>query len=96
MSRDVMQACLDAFAAGGFSTMDITGGSPEMNPNIEWFLRESAKLGDVIVRSNLTLLEKSEYAHFLDLYAELGVKVVASLPFYDPKSTDSQRGSKVF
>ncbi|MCI9628612.1 MAG: radical SAM/Cys-rich domain protein [Eggerthellaceae bacterium] len=96
MSRDVMQACLDAFAAGGFSTMDITGGSPEMNPNIEWFLRESAKLGDVIVRSNLTLLEKPEYAHFLDLYAELGVKVVASLPFYDPKSTDSQRGSKVF
>lgn len=96
MSRDVMQACLDAFAAGGFSTMDITGGSPEMNPNIEWFLRESAKLGDVIVRSNLTLLEKPEYAHFLDLYAELGVKVVASLPFYDPKSTDSQRGSNVF
>lgn len=96
MSRDVMQVCLDAFEAGGFSTMDITGGSPEMNPNIEWFLRESAKLGDVIVRSNLTLLEKSEYAHFLDLYAELGVKVVASLPFYDPKSTDSQRGSKVF
>ena len=42
------------------------------------------------------MLEKSEYAHFLDLYAELGVKVVASLPFYDPKSTDSQRGSKVF
>ncbi len=96
MSRDVMQACLDAFAAGGFSTMDITGGSSEMNPNIEWFLRESAKLGDVIVRSNLTLLEKPEYTHFLDLYAELGVKVVASLPFYDPKSTDSQRGSKVF
>lgn len=96
MSREVMQACLDAFAAGEFSTMDITGGSPEMNPNIEWFLRESAKLGDVIVRSNLTLLEKPEYAHFLDLYAELGVKVVASLPFYDPKSTDSQRGSKVF
>ena len=48
--------------------MDITGGSPEMKPNIEGFLRESAKLGDVIVRSNLTLLEKSEYAHFLDLY----------------------------
>lgn len=96
MSVDVMQACLDAFAAGGFTAMDITGGSPEMNPNIEWFLRESAKLGDVIVRSNLTLLGKPEYEHFLDLYAELGVKVVASLPFYDPTSTDSQRGSKVF
>lgn len=96
MSREMMEACLAAFAAGGFETMDITGGSPELNPDFEWFLRESAKLGDVIVRSNLTLLEKPEYAHFLDVYAEVGAQVVASLPFYDPKGADSQRGSRVF
>ena len=96
MSRETMEACLAAFAAGGFETMDITGGSPELNPDFEWFLRESAKLGGVIVRSNLTLLEKPEYAHFLDVYAEVGAQVVASLPFYDPKGADSQRGSRVF
>ena len=96
MSRETMQKCLDAFAAGGFEVMDITGGSPELHPDIEWFLRESAKLGGVIVRSNLTLLEKPEYARFLDVYAEVGAQVVASLPFYDPKGADSQRGSRVF
>lgn len=96
MSRETMQKCLDAFAAGGFETMDITGGSPELHPDFEWFLRESAKLGDVIVRSNLTLLQESEYAHYLDAYAEVGAQVVASLPFYDPKGTASQRGARVF
>ena len=96
MTREVMEACLRAFAAGGFDTMDITGGSPEYNPDFEWFVTEAAKLGKVIVRSNLTLLQKPEYAHLMDLFAENGVQLVASLPFYDPKSTDTQRGLRVF
>lgn len=96
MSRETMDACLEAFAAGGFKTMDITGGSPELHPDFEWFLRESAKRGDVIVRSNLTLLVQPEHARLLDLYAEVGAHIVASLPFYDPTSTDSQRGANVF
>ena len=96
MSRETMQLCLDAFAKGGFEIMDITGGSPELNPDFEWFLRESAKLGDTIVRSNLTLLVKPEYEYLIDVFAEVGAQVYASLPFYDPTSTDSQRGSRVF
>lgn len=96
MDRPTMEAVLRAFEAGGFETLDITGGSPELNPHFEWFLREAASRGHVIVRSNLTLLEKPEYAHFLDVYAETGAELIASLPFYDPKSTDAQRGVKVF
>ena len=96
MSHETLQACLDAFAAGGFKTMDITGGSPELHPEFEWFLREAAKLGEVIVRTNLTLEQQPEYAHFLDVFADVGPQVVASLPFYDAKGTASQRGAKVF
>jgi len=96
MSRETLQACLDAFAAGGFKVMDITGGSPELHPDFEWFLRESAKLGDVIVRTNLTLEQQPEYAHFLDVFAKVGPQLVASLPFYDDKGTASQRGAAVF
>lgn len=96
MSREVMRQSLDAFAAGGFSTMDITGGSPELHEDFEWFLREAAKLGDVIVRTNLTLLTKPEHEHLLQAYRDVGAKIVASLPFYDPKSTNTQRGDKVF
>ena len=96
MSRETLQTCLDAFAAADFKTMDITGGSPELNPHFEWFLREAAQLGDVIVRTNLTLEQQPEYAHFFDVFAETGAQVVASLPFYDPKGTASQRGARVF
>lgn len=97
MSRETMEAVLAAFKAGGFSIMDITGGSPELHPDFEWFLRESAKLAqEVIVRSNLTLLEIPRYQHLMDVFAETGAHVVASLPFYTEDMADSQRGKGVF
>lgn len=96
MSLDTMRACLNAFSARGFKTMDITGGSPELHPDFTWFLRESARRGDVVVRTNLTLLSKPENAMLVDELAACGAKVVGSLPFFDATSTDAQRGSGVF
>lgn len=97
MSKETMEACLAAFKTGGFKTLDVTGGSPELNPNTEWFLREGAKIADeVIVRSNLTLFDKPDFEHFLDLYAELGVSITASLPYFDPEESDAQRGKGVY
>ncbi|MBQ3106773.1 MAG: arsenosugar biosynthesis radical SAM protein ArsS [Eggerthellaceae bacterium] len=96
MSRETMEACLAAFKAGGFKVMDITGGSPEMHPDFECFVREAAKLGDVIVRSNLTLLTVPKCAHLADVLAECGAQVVGSLPFYNGDGTDNQRGKGVF
>lgn len=96
MSREVMEACLAAFDAGGFATMDITGGSPELHPDFPWFLRESAKRGQVIVRSNLTLLCKPEYEGLMREFADAGARVVASVPFYNGDGTDAQRGGGVF
>ena len=99
MSHETLEACLAAFDAGGFETMDITGGSPELHPEFERFLREAAQRagwGNVIVRTNLTLLTEPEYAPLMDLFAQTGVHVIASLPFYDSKGTASQRGNGVF
>ena len=101
MSRETMEQCLAGFKAGGFKVMDITGGSPELHPDFEWFLRESAKLarnagGEVIVRSNCTLLTKPEYEHLMDAFAETGAHLVASVPFYTPDGADNQRGAGVF
>ncbi|WP_165055821.1 MULTISPECIES: arsenosugar biosynthesis radical SAM (seleno)protein ArsS [unclassified Adlercreutzia] len=101
MSRETLQACLDAFDAGGFQIMDITGGSPELHPDFSWFLAESARRaqaagGHVIVRSNLTLLDQAEYAHFIDEYAAAGAHVTASIPYYSPETADAQRGRGVF
>ena len=75
----------------------MTGGSPELHPDCEWFLREGAKLAEkVIVRTNLTLEEKPEYEHFLDVFAEVGADVCVSLPYFDAENADNQRGRGVF
>ena len=101
MSREVMQACLDAFDKGGFSIFDITGGSPELHPDFEWFLSEASKRaesagGYVIVRSNLTLEDKDEYERFLEVFANNNAHIVASLPYYNSEASDAQRGKGVF
>lgn len=101
MSRETLEDCLAGFAAGGFKTMDITGGSPEMNEDLEWFLPEAAKLaqaagGEVIMRSNLTLFDKPEFEKYLNLFAQCKCHLVASVPFYTPDATDTQRGAGVF
>lgn len=97
MSKETMQACLKSFSTNGFKVLDITGGSPEMNPNLEWFLDEACNTAEqVIVRSNLTILEKPEYAHLKDVYARDKVKLVVSLPYYDNQYCDIQRGKGTF
>ncbi len=97
MGRDTMEDVLAAFAAGGFSTLDVTGGSPETNPHLEWFVREASKIADeVIVRSNLAILDEPEYRHFMDVYTECGVHVVTSLPYFNNSGCDLQRGRRVF
>ena len=97
MSRETMEAALKAFKAGGYRVMDITGGSPEMNPNTEWFIDEATKIADeVIVRSNLTILQQPEYVHFKDVYARNKVKIVTSLPYFTELGCDNQRGGGVF
>ena len=97
MSKDTLKACLKAFKSGEFSVLDITGGSPEMNPDLEWFLDEASKVAEqVIVRSNLVILAQEKYAHFKEVYAKNKVKIVTSLPYYDETYCDAQRGKGTF
>ncbi|MCL1798332.1 MAG: arsenosugar biosynthesis radical SAM protein ArsS [Eggerthellaceae bacterium] len=97
MGREVMQACLDVIDAYGFTTLDITGGAPEMNPHLEWLLVEAAQRDiTVMLRCNLVILSFPEYAHFAELYARHGVQIVASLPHYVQKNSEAQRGSGTY
>ncbi|SHH84477.1 radical SAM/Cys-rich domain-containing protein [Sporobacter termitidis DSM 10068] len=97
MSRDVMAACLEACKKNQFRTLDITGGAPEMNPDLEWFVREAAKHGiHTIVRSNLAILNEEGCRHLPEFYAQNKVELVGSLPYYTEKDTDRQRGKGVF
>ena len=97
MSREVMQACLDAFEIGGFSAVDITGGAPEMHPDLEWFLREWQARGvKPIVRTNLCILTEPGYEKFPQLYARVDATLFASLPYYSPRNVDKIRGNGTF
>lgn len=99
MHRETMAHCVDAVKAGGFHTVDITGGAPEMNPDFRWFVEalRSAGAQDIIVRSNLTIFNANKKYHDLPhFFREQGVHVVSSLPFYTADRTDRQRGEGVF
>lgn len=101
MSHENLQMVLDAFDAGGFTTLDITGGSPELHPEFSWFLTEASKrttaVGKkLIVRTNLTLLDKPEYEHFIQEFGAAKASLSASLPYYDASATNIQRGKGVF
>jgi radical SAM/Cys-rich protein len=97
MDRSVFEKCLHVLSEYPIGTIDITGGAPEMNPHLPWFISQAAKLGRrLLVRSNLLILLEPEYRHFLDLYARHKVEVVSSLPDYNGPRTDRQRGAKVF
>lgn len=99
MSRETMKICLEILKNHSFSTLDLTGGAPEMNPNFEWFVSEASKTGidEIIVRSNLTILVSNpKYRKYPEFFAQNKVRVVSSLPFYKPEKTDRQRGEGVF
>ncbi|TVQ11598.1 MAG: radical SAM/Cys-rich domain protein [Balneolaceae bacterium] len=98
MTRETMELCLDAVRDTDIGTVDLTGGAPEMNPHFRWFVEEIKALNKhIIVRSNLTILTVNpKYRELPLFFAEHGVEVVASLPYYLQRNTDAQRGDGVF
>jgi radical SAM/Cys-rich protein len=96
-NRQVMEMCLQVLHDHPISTIDITGGAPEMHPDFPRFPEECASLGRrLLVRTNGVILLEQKYAPFLDLYARNRVEVVVSFPHMDPKITDRQRGEGVY
>jgi radical SAM/Cys-rich protein len=99
MTRETMEYCLEVLHKTNIHTLDLTGGAPEMNPDFRWFVEEANKVGvkEIIVRSNLTIiLSNPKYHDLPEFFKENNVRVVSSLPFYQPDKTDRQRGEGVF
>lgn len=100
MTQETMQQCLDILKKHKFSTLDLTGGAPEMNANFRWFIEEVRSIDaeiKIIVRCNLTIiLANPKYNDLPDFFKKHNIEVVSSLPFYTASRTDSQRGDGVF
>jgi radical SAM/Cys-rich protein len=81
------------------TTLDITGGAPELNDNFRFLVRMARFLRPdirIIDRCNLTVLQEPGQEDLVDFLKEHGVDIVASLPCYSQENVDTQRGSGVF
>ncbi len=98
MTRETMQQCLDAIDKTNCSTVDLTGGAPEMNPDFRWFVEQvSAKGKKIIVRCNLTIIvANKKYNDLPEFFRKHNIEVVSSLPYFSAGKTDAQRGDGVF
>lgn len=98
MSRENLEKCLKILETTDISTVDITGGAPEMNPHFRWFVEACRQLDKkVMVRCNLTIILANKKYHDLpDFFAKNQVHVVSSLPSFSKLRTDAQRGDGVF
>ncbi|NTU83651.1 MAG: radical SAM/Cys-rich domain protein [Chloroflexales bacterium] len=97
MPAEVVEACLALLERANISTLDITGGAPEMHPDFDQIVRRARAMGRrVIDRCNLTITRLPNYAYLPAFLAEHSVEVIASLPHYAPAGTDAQRGDGVF
>lgn len=97
MTRQTIDACLEALRQNKIPTLDITGGAPEMIPDFRYFVMEARRAGaKVIVRHNLTVMFESGQEDLPEFFAENEIEVVSSLPYFLQSQTDAQRGAGVF
>jgi radical SAM/Cys-rich protein len=81
----------------GMSTLDLTGGAPELNPEFRFLAERGRALGRrVIDRCNLSVLLLPSQRDLVPFLARHQVEVTASLPSFRAAGTDSQRGDGVF
>ena len=98
MSKDTMDQVLDVLdRTPQITTVDITGGAPEMNPYFEYLVEQCRARGrKVIDRCNLTVFYVKGKAHLPRFLADYRVDIIASLPCYEEGNVNQQRGKGVF
>ena len=97
MTRETVDACLDVLRRFKISTLDITGGAPELNPSFRYFVTGARKAGaHIMVRHNLTVMFEVDQGDLPEFFKENEVEVISSLPYFQEQQTDAQRGRGVF
>lgn len=97
MERETIDLVLEVLARRGISTLDLTGGAPELNEHFRDLVVRARSFGvKVIDRCNLTILSEPGQEDLASFLADHQVEVVASLPCYSMKNVDQQRGQGVF
>ena len=97
MDWSTIATVLNFIESAKISTIDITGGAPELNPHFRYLVQRARELNvQVIDRCNLTILEEPGFEGMADFLAGNRVEIVASLPCYTQELVDRQRGKGVY
>jgi len=97
MDWDTMKAVVGVATQTKPDFVDITGGSPELNPLLQRFVKELRKDGHAVqIRTNLTVTCEPKMEEMVEFYSGAGVRLVASLPCYTEVNVDTQRGQGVY
>ncbi|MEW6666311.1 MAG: arsenosugar biosynthesis radical SAM (seleno)protein ArsS [Thermodesulfobacteriota bacterium] len=97
MDSATAEAVIDYAGRGGFEVIDVTGGAPELNPNIFLLIEKLHVLAPrLLIRSNLTVLNDGRREDLIRLLQERRVVIVASFPSLNEAQADAQRGALVF
>jgi radical SAM/Cys-rich protein len=97
MDRDAVEEIIRVVERWSIPTVDLTGGSPELNPHYEFLVERLDQVGaHILTRCNLTILLEPGKEHLPDFYREHRVELVCSLPYYQADLVDRLRGAGVF
>jgi len=97
MTLETIEQVLAYAQACGATTLDLTGGAPELNPHFRHVVRTARGRGvRVIDRCNLTILFERGHEDLAEFLAEQRVDIVASLPCYTAELVNRQRGEGVY
>jgi radical SAM/Cys-rich protein len=97
MERPTLDEIIRAVTRWSIPTVDLTGGSPELNPHYEYLVDHLHQLGThILTRCNLTILLEPGKEHLPEFYRDHRVELVCSLPYYQEDLVDRLRGAGVF
>jgi radical SAM/Cys-rich protein len=97
MAGEIADTVLEFIARRRITTLDITGGAPELNAHFRRMVIAARKLGvKVMDRCNLTILAQPGQEDLANFLAANRVEVVASMPCYLQDNVERQRGKGVF
>ncbi len=96
MGKKTMAQVIELASGHRFGTIDVTGGAPELNPDLPEFLTRLSTLADrTILRCNLTALLLHE-APLIPVLTENRIQIVASFPSVNETQADAVRGKGVY
>jgi radical SAM/Cys-rich protein len=94
MGLETVEQVIDFARKTKFQVIDVTGGAPELNPNLTHMIAQFSVLATrIMLRTNLTALHACNNEALLGTIRDKRVVLVASLPSLNSGQLEAQRGT---